>query len=127
MLVKLLCFLGGMIVMWILTYLLSVGHAINILKQTQQSCAAMFVASEQGLQEVLHLKYLAMEEAKRSQQNITSQKYIDQLNITSVKQSVMRNYVACFPGAFDHLMEYGTWEELEEYVNKFVQRNKESE
>ena len=113
--------------MWILTYLLSVGHAINILKQTQQSCAAMFVASEQGLQEVLHLKYLAMEEAKRSQQNITSQKYIDQLNITSVKQSVMRNYVACFPGAFDHLMEYGTWEELEEYVNKVVQRNKESE
>ena len=124
MLTNTLCFLGGMITMYALSYVASIGHSINVLKQTQQSCAALFVASEEGLQQILFLKYLAMEEADRSSQNITMQKYIDQLNIDSIKKSIMRTYVETFPGAYSHALEYKSWEELEEYVNKLVQTNK---
>ena len=111
--------------MWILNYLLSIGYSITILKQTQQSCAALFTTSEQGLHEVLELKYIAMREAKRSDQNIIAQKYIDQLNINSIQKSIMRNYLGAFPVSYHHIMEYTTWEELEDYVNKFVQEKKE--
>ena len=112
--------------MWCLNYLMVLGHSINVLKQTQQSCAALFVVSEQGLHEVLQLKYIAMEEAKRTEQNIIAQKYIDQLNIDSVKKSIMRNYVLSFPKSYHHVMEYTDWEELEMYVNKITQEKKES-
>ena len=63
---------------------------------------------------------MAMEEANRTEQNITAQKYIDQLNIDSIKKSIMRNYVQTFPEQYKHVMDYNDWEELEDYVNKFA-------
>lgn len=126
MLTNLLCFTAGMTLMWILNYLMGLGHAIAILKQTQQSCAALFTTAAQGLHEVLELKYIAMREAKRSDQNIIAQKYIDQLNIDSVQKSIMRNYVGVFPSSYHNIIEFTTWEELETYVNKFVQKQKET-
>ena len=67
-----------------------------------------------------------MEEAKRSEQNIVAQKYIDQLNLSGVKKTIMRNYVASFPPSYHHVMEYSTWDELEDYVNSVVRQKKES-
>jgi len=103
---------------------MSVGHSIIMIKQAQQSCAALLLVSEQGLLEILNLKYLAMEEANRSEQNITAQKYIDQMNLDSVKKSIMRNYVNTFPQSYSHLNEFTDWEELEQYVNKFAKEEK---
>ena len=85
----------------------------------------MFIQSEQGLQEILQLKYIAMEEAKRTKQNITAQQYIDQLNIDSIKNSVMRNYISVFPESYSHLIKFRTWSELENYVNSVTVKEKE--
>jgi len=114
----------GMFIMYLLSYVTSIGHSINVLKQTQQGCSALFIQCEQGLQETFQLKYIAMVEAEKSEQSITAQKYIDQLNLQSLKTSIMRNYVEVFPVAYRNVMEYSTWEELEDYVNKFVQDQK---
>ena len=123
MLKYVLCFMMGIVVSWFFSYLLSIGHSINVIKQTQKSCAALFVTSEQGLQETLQLKYIAMVEANRSEQNITAQKYIDQMNIISIKKTIMRNYIRVFPIAYKHVMEYSTWEEMEVFVNEMVKKN----
>ena len=122
MLTNLICVIGGMIVMWCLNYIIAVGHSVNILKQTQKNCASLFITSEQGLQEVLVLKYLAMKEANRTEQNITAQKYIDQMSIRSVQSAIMRNYVNSFPTNYLHLIEYTSWEELEQYVDNVMKR-----
>ena len=115
-----------MIFMWLLSYVTSVGHSVNLIKQTQNSCAALFIESETGVQEILQLKYLAMREAKRSEQNITAQKYIDQINLGGVKKAIMRNYVSNFPSSYSHVMEYANWEQLENYVNQQVKQKKEN-
>ena len=65
-----------------------------------------------------------MEEAKRTHQNITSQKYIDQMNIDSIRKTIMRNYVRTFPNQYEHSMEYTTWEEMEDYVNNITKEEK---
>jgi len=114
-----------MLVMYAFKYVTVIGYCINLLKHTQQSCAVLFIASEEGLQQVLFLKYLAMEEANRTDQYITTQKYIDQLNIDNTKKSIMKTYVDSFPRAYSHIVEYETWEELEDYVNKIVKTTKE--
>ena len=125
MLTNLLCVVVGMILMWALNYVMALGHSVAIIKQTQQSCAALFTIAGQGLHEILELKYIAMTEAKRSEQNIVAQKYIDQINIDSVQKSIMRNYVLTFPKSYSHLMEYSTWEELGDFVDKTVKAQKE--
>lgn len=124
MLFNLIWFLCGMGVVLLYSYVMTLGYCVNVVMQTQQSCAAMFTVSEEGLQEVLELKYIAMHEAKRSEQNIKAQRHIDKTNIDSMKKSIMRNYVATFPKSYGHLMEYSSWNELEEYVNRFIQNNK---
>ena len=114
-------FVIGAFTAYFLSYLIALGHSISVLKQTQRSCAALFVVSEQGLQEILHLKYIAMEESGRSNQNITAQKYIDQMNIDSIRKAIMRNYVGVFPEQYKNIMKYSSWEEMEEYVNTTLQ------
>tara|TARA_B100001123_G_C14769497_1_gene812087 strand:+ start:283 stop:663 length:381 start_codon:yes stop_codon:yes gene_type:complete len=112
------CFIIGAMASHFLSYILSLGYSISVLKNLQKSCAALFLLSEQGLQEVLYIKYMTMEDIGRSDQNITAQKYIDQMNIDSVKKSIMRNYNSSFPSSYENIKEYSTWEEMEEYVNK---------
>jgi hypothetical protein len=107
------------------SYIMGLGHTISLLKQTQRSCAALFVLSEQGLQEILHIKYLTMDDTGRSQQNIISQKYIDQMSIDSVRRSIMRNFVTEFPNSYQNVLEYSTWEEMESYVNKSLEDKEE--
>ena len=124
MLINFIWFSIGALVMYTLNYIMSLGHSVMVLKQVQQSCAALLTVSEEGLQEVLQLKYMAMKEANRSEQNITAQKYIDQHNIKTMKRSIMRNYVNSFPSTYINTIEYTSWEELEEYVNSIVQKNK---
>jgi hypothetical protein len=125
-LVNILCFVAGMFFMYISSWIISLGHSINILRQVQRSCAELFIQGEEGLHQIFHLKYIAMEEAKKSEQNIITQKYIDQLNLNSIKSSIMRNYIGVFPAKYAHILEYSSWEELEDYVNKLVQTNKEA-
>ena len=115
-------FIAGVLVTYFFSYLMALGYSVNVIKQTQRSCAALFVTSEQGLLEILHIKYLAMEESGRSQQNITAQKYIDQMNIDSIRKTIMRNYVTVFPEGYKNVMEYSTWEEMEAYVNAALKK-----
>jgi len=120
----LLVFSLGVVVSYFFTYVMSLGHSVNILKTTQRSCSALFIVSEQGIQEILHLKYIAMKESGRSQQNITSQKYIDQMSLDSVRKTIMRNYTRSFPESYSHLMEYTSWEEMVDWVNKEIKQGK---
>ena len=92
------CFFVGMFFMYCLSILMALGHSVNVLRRTQISVAAMFLVSEQGINEVLQLKYLVMKEARRSEQNINAQIHIDQVSLQSVRKSIMRNYLATFPG-----------------------------
>lgn len=65
-----------------------------------------------------------MKESGRSQQNITSQKYIDQMSLDSVRKTIMRNYTRSFPESYSHLMEYTSWEEMVDWVNKEIKQGK---
>ena len=66
-----------------------------------------------------------MEEAKRSPQNIIAQKYIDQMNIDSIRKTIMKNYVRVFPEKYENIMEYSTWEEMETFVNAALKEGKQ--
>ena len=59
-----------------------------------------------------------MEDAKRSEQNIIAQRHIDQMNLDSIKMTIMRNYVNSFPQSYKHTMEYSTWKEMENFIIK---------
>ena len=111
-------FIIGMVVSQLFKYVMSLGLSISILNQTQKSCAALFLLSEQGLQQILELKYIEMKDARRSDQNILAQRHIDQVNLDSIRTSIMRNYVNSFPQSYKHIMEFSTWKELEDFINK---------
>jgi len=117
-------FFMGMVLTYFFSYIVALGHSINVLKQTQKDCAALFITSEQGLQEIFHIKYLAMKDSSRSEQNITAQKYIDQMSLKSVRKAIFRNYIGVFPKKYGHIMEYSSWEEMEDYVNSLIKSGK---
>ena len=95
---------------------MSLGLSVIILNQTQESCAALFTLSSLGLQRVLELKYIEMADSERSEKNIMAQRHIDQINVESIKSSIMRNYINSFPSSYKHTMQYSTWKEMENFV-----------
>ena len=115
---NIICVVIGMIVSQLFMYVMSLGWSIHILRQTQKSCAALFHISEQGLQQVLELKYIEMEGSSRSEQNIIAQRHIDQMNVDSVKSAIMRNYANSFPRSYKHIMEFSSWKEMESFIIK---------
>jgi|TARA_R110000822_G_scaffold194933_1_gene333159 hypothetical protein len=106
----------GMIVSQLFKYVMSLGLSVIILNQTQESCAALFTLSSLGLQRVLELKYIEMADSERSEKNIMAQRHIDQINVESIKSSIMRNYINSFPSSYKHTMQYSTWKEMENFV-----------
>jgi hypothetical protein len=110
----------GFALSWFWTYVLALGSAINVINGLQRSCASLFIISEEGLQEIMELKYIAMKEAKRSEQNIKAQRHIDKMNIDSVKKSIMRNYLLSYPQQYSHVMRYSTWEEMQQFVDNVI-------
>jgi len=126
MLINFMWFIIGILTMWFLNYFMGLGYSSLLLKQTQQDCAMLFTSCQQGLEEVYELKYLAMREADRSEHNLAAQRHIDKVNISNIKKVIMRNYVTQFPNSYKHVLEYKTWEQLEDYVNNLVQINKEN-
>jgi len=111
-------FIIGLVVSQLFKYVMSLGWSVNILQQTQRSVAALFLLSEQGLQQVLELKYIEMSDAKKSERNIIAQRHIDQMNLDSIKATIMKNYVNSFPLSYKHIMEFSTWKEMEDFIIK---------
>jgi hypothetical protein len=111
-------FIIGMVVSQLFKYVMSLGWSIIILNQTQRSCAALFLLSDQGLRQILELKYIEMKDANRSEQNIVAQRHIDQMNLDSVRLTIMRNYVNSFPQSYRHIMQFSTWKEMESFIIK---------
>lgn len=124
MLYNIVSFLIGMVAMWCLMKIYYLGSAIMILKEIQKSIAMMLIVCEQGVQEVLELKYISMKEANRSEQNIIAQRHIDQVNVDSIRSAVMRNYVSSYPAEYSNTIEFTNWRELESFVNDLVKNNK---
>ena len=122
MLENLVYFVIGMIVSSLFSYIMGIGTSVLVLRELQRNCAALFLTSSQNLQEILELKYLVMKEADRSDQNILVQRHIDHLNIESVKETMMKNYVNSFPKKYENVMEFSTWDEMEKYVNNTVKK-----
>jgi hypothetical protein len=114
-------FIIGLVVSQLFKYVMSLGWSVNILQQTQRSVAALFLLSDQGLQQVLELKYIEMKDASRSEQNILAQRHIDQMNLNSVKATIMRNYINSFPSSYKHIMEFSTWKEMEDFIIRQTQ------
>ena len=65
-----------------------------------------------------------MKEANRTEQNITAQKYIDHTNVDSIRKTIMRNYLRQFPDNYRNILEYETWEEMEQYFNNVINQNR---
>jgi len=124
MLEYVLIFVFGMMTAYMFSSVMALGHSVLLLKETQKNCAVLFLVSEQGLQETLTLKYLAMKEANRSEQNIVAQRHIDQTNIDSIRKTIMRNFQRVYPDKYTNVLEYTTWEEMQSYVNRVTNEGK---
>jgi hypothetical protein len=124
MLEYVLIFVFGMMTAYMFSSVMALGHSVLLLKETQKNCAVLFLVSEQGLQETLTLKYLAMKEANRSEQNIVAQRHIDQTNIDSIRKTIMRNFQRVYPDKYTNVLEYTTWEEMQSYVNRVTNEEK---
>jgi len=124
MLEYVLIFVFGMMTAYMFSSVMALGHSVLLLKETQKNCAVLFLVSEQGLQETLTLKYLAMKEANRSEQNIVAQRHIDQTNIDSIRKTIMRNIQRVYPDKYTNVLEYTTWEEMQSYVNRVTNEGK---
>ena len=100
---------------------LSVRTAIN-------DCLIILTKNIQSVYDINELKYLALEMTDKDERFIEFQKNLDRRELSSMKNTVIRNFINCVPTRYNHLVPFDDWITAVEYINREANKiKKESE
>ena len=85
----------------------------------------MLAKNVQSVHEINQLKYIALENAEKGEKFIEFQKRIDDHELNSMKNTVVRNFVNPIPKRFEHLIPFDDWETAMQFLTNQIKQNKE--
>ena len=73
------------------------------------------------------LKYLALEISGKDERFVEFQKNIDARELSSMRNTVIRNFINCVPAKYNHLIPFDDWLSAVQYVNNEAKKAKETQ
>ena len=116
----------GFIISRSLTYLLSLGRGVIIIKQLQYIVAGVFTYIEECMIEASIYKELAMDETNLSEREKQSRRVLNNNTINIIKDNSMKGFLNLWPDSYQNLLEYRNWDEMKTYLEKEVKIKKET-
>ena len=80
----------------------------------------MLTKNIQATHEIQQLKHIHYELLERDEKYIEFQKTIDEREIKSLKNTVIRNYINSVPPRYNHLIKFSDWDSAMLYLNKLL-------
>ena len=103
-------------------YLYGLGSSILIVKVAMLDALLILAKNIQTVHEIGQLKIMALEMANKSEKEIDFQKSVNSSEISSLKNTVIRNYINCVPPKYNHLVNFHNWDTAMEYLNNELQK-----
>tara|TARA_E500000331_G_C16882331_1_gene551048 strand:- start:102 stop:497 length:396 start_codon:yes stop_codon:yes gene_type:complete len=117
-LILLLVFVCGILFNVIWGQALGLGYGLVSFQNSITDALLMLTKNIQATYEIQQLKHLHYELLERDEKYIEFQKKIDEREITSLKNTVVRNYINSVPPRYNHLIKFNDWNSAMLYLDK---------
>ena len=101
-------------------YALGLGYGANCFQLSMINSLMMLAKNIQSVVEIQHLKYMSYELLERDEKYIQFQKTIDQKELKSLKNSLIRDYINTVPTKYNYMIKFHDWESAMNYLNNLL-------
>jgi len=123
-----LIFIGGALTSSLLSYILTFGYSILTMKKTVFDCLLVIARNVQAAYDIHELKNLALEIAGKDEKFIDFQKKLDQKELKSLKNTIIRNFINSVPPKYDNIIPFSDWDSAMLYLETEIKtRGKNNE
>ena len=105
-------------------YLLGLGYGMLVFKRANIDCLFLLSKNIQSIYEIQQLKYMALEIMNKDKKFIDFQKHLDEREMQSIKNTVIRNYINAIPSRYNSLVEFRDWDSAIVYLNNEINGGK---
>ena len=119
-----LVFICGMVFNIAWGYVLGFGYGINAFQNAMTNSLLLLAKNVQSVAEVHQLKYMSYEMLDRDEKHIEFQKAIDQKEMNSLKNSLIRDYINSVPSRYNFMIKFHDWDSAMSYLNNLLKERK---
>ena len=103
-------------------YLYGLGHSSIMIKRTISDSLLILAKNVQSVYEINQLKYLALEMAGKDERYSKFQKNLDDRELSSMKNTAIRNFLNSIPHRYDHVIPFHDWVSAMNYLDKEIKK-----
>ena len=100
--------------------MLGLGYGAIAFKNAIVDTLFILAKNVQSVYEIQKLKQMCYEMLDRDEKYVEFQKRIDENEIRSLKESVIRNFINSVPSRFSNLVEFRDWDSAMKYYNDAI-------
>ena len=116
----LLIFLCGILFNVIWGNAVGLGYGSISYRNSMIDSLLLFAKNIQSVHEIQQLKYMHYELLERDEKYINFQKMVDERELTSIKNTIVRNYINSVPKRYMHMIKFEDWNSAMLYLNKIL-------
>jgi type IV secretory pathway VirB3-like protein len=110
-------FLCGIVFNTFWGYIIGLGYGVMAFRTAMIDILFILAKNVQSVYEIQHLKYMCYETLERDQKFVDFQKQIDEKEIRSLKNTLIRNFINSVPSRYSNLVEFRDWDSAMDYFN----------
>ena len=115
-----LVFISGIIFNVTFGQMLGLGYGLLTFQKSIVDTLTLFARNIQTMYEIQQLKHMHYDLLERDQKYIDFQKTIDEREMKSLKNTLIRNYINAVPPRYNHLIKFHDWDSAMLYLDKLL-------
>ena len=105
-------------------YILGLGNGVNTFQMAMINSLLLLAKNIQSVIEIQQLKYMSYEMLDRDEKYIEFQKTIDEKELRSLKNSLIRDYINAIPAKYNYMIKFHDWDTAMSYLNNLLKEKK---
>jgi len=101
-------------------YTMGLGYGILAFKKSTADSLMMLLKNIRSVHEIQQVRYAMLKLAERDEKYIQFQMYIDEKEMKSLKNTVIRNYLNSVPPKYNSMLEFHDWDSAMIYLNNLT-------
>ena len=98
-------------------YVLGLGYGVMAFRRAMTDILIILARNIQSVYEIQKLKYMCYEILERDSKFVEFQKQIDEKEIKSLKNTLIRNFINSIPSRYDSMIEFNDWDSAMDYFD----------
>lgn len=105
-------------------YMLGLGYGMNAFQMAMVNSLLLLAKNVQSVTEIQQLKYMSYEILDRDEKYIEFQKMIDEKELNSLKNSLIRDYINTIPAKYNYMIKFHNWDTAMSYLNNLLKEKR---